>query len=894
MRTATITLPRPRVLCLFASAAALGGCLSPSEERKAADGSTSIPLASGRVLNVDEPVDAQLGKRLAESEKGRVHLFVRIAHDLTPDQHRELLDAGLTLLDYLAHDTYTASLSVPADLAASPFASLVRWEAEIEPRDKVLLGAELEEPAPWNAVPDSDRRRVLVVMHDDVEEQDGAAVLAGAGLRGDQTGSGTVWLVEAGLAQIEALSRRDEVMTIAPGPEPIRPQNLDVRAAVGTDLVQKLLPTVCGGDALYIGLTGANVRVGVVDFGIDELHPDFGPHAAESVCGITPPSRFYLTDPSMVGHGTHVASILAGNGAQSCALLGMGAFDLRGHAPRACLGEYIGFPDESLEYLEAVIEDRTQVFNHSYVLHNPPMYLAVDREYDRWIRGGLVFKRWSDKHWLSRRNEMPSRVHVFAAGNFGICGEAGSVHFAGYHSVGVSAKNALVVGSIDVEGLTLSQFSSLGPTFDGRVKPEVVAPGTHQSHSTAAPCPVDPFPGLGVVAATLASDYTRMSGTSMAAPVVTGVIALMMEAVDDLDFGLEPDDLRASTWRALVVNTAQDLVRTTPPATSPNPDTGSVTTYDAEVDHATGFGMVRAIAACDAASHPNRWFEASLAANGDFLTACIPVLRDTPELSVTLAWDDPPGALITDEEVPRLVNDLDLELIAPDGTPFQPFTVPALPVGDQAVDIGIGAISAADLPPAAPARDDRNNVERAIVHGPRRGTWMLRVRASHLADGWTQPFSVASSHHVVLHCAVVHPLENDLQARDLARWLDERYVLSAPVAGKRGAWEFPPTAVLPVRCLFPEGERQETPMPAWLELPGFEIRASELPEGAQLVLFDGRGAVRDVVAGREPRALRLERRRPAELFYLLLAARDGEPLAGAAEIHLELVEFEDR
>ena len=89
---------------------------------------------------------------------------------------------------------------------------------------------------------------------------------------------------------------------------------------------------------------------------------------------------------------------------------------------------------------------------------------------------------------------------------------------------GGTAKNTLVVGNADDVLNRLNNSSSMGPTLDGRLKPEVVAHGTSVV-STCVPGDLGP-PSAAVCAA---NGYNTLSGTSMAAPAVTGAMGLLQE-----------------------------------------------------------------------------------------------------------------------------------------------------------------------------------------------------------------------------------------------------------------------------------------------------------------------------------------------------------------------------
>lgn len=98
------------------------------------------------------------------------------------------------------------------------------------------------------------------------------------------------------------------------------------------------------------------------------------------------------------------------------------------------------------------------------------------------------------------------------------------------HTTGTlcNSKHCITVGAVDsfdADG-SLGRFSSLGPTRDGRIKPELVAPGVQVLAARSTP----PEPDVGRVGDATSQRYTRKGGTSMAAPHVAGTVALMFEA----------------------------------------------------------------------------------------------------------------------------------------------------------------------------------------------------------------------------------------------------------------------------------------------------------------------------------------------------------------------------
>jgi subtilisin family serine protease len=129
-----------------------------------------------------------------------------------------------------------------------------------------------------------------------------------------------------------------------------------------------------------------------------------------------------------------------------------------------------------------------------------------------WLAPGLDSGIWKVR--LSSTNQQPAPFHAWVERLDGA--QSSFVSPVPTHTLGSisTGHESIVVGSYDahVPSFPLSTFSSCGPTRDGRRKPEISAPG----HQVLAACSREP---TGVV---------RMSGTSMAAPAVSGLIALML------------------------------------------------------------------------------------------------------------------------------------------------------------------------------------------------------------------------------------------------------------------------------------------------------------------------------------------------------------------------------
>jgi subtilisin family serine protease len=244
------------------------------------------------------------------------------------------------------------------------------------------------------------------------------------------------------------------------------------------------------------GNTGAGVDVAVLDSGVDNGHPDLTGRIAGSASFVPDENVF----EDVIGHGTHVASTIAGTGAASGGKEKGVAPGARLHIGKvlgtACdIGGCHGVGQESwiLAGMEwAAVDQHAKIVNLSLGSGpsdgTDPMSQAVDR--------------------LSAET---GALFVVAAGN---SGAPGTVAAPG------AADAALTVGAVDGSD-QLAGFSSQGPRVgDDGLKPEITAPGVDvlAAHSHLAD-------GEG--------DYQTMSGTSMAAPHVAGAAALLAAAHPD-------------------------------------------------------------------------------------------------------------------------------------------------------------------------------------------------------------------------------------------------------------------------------------------------------------------------------------------------------------------------
>jgi serine protease AprX len=234
-----------------------------------------------------------------------------------------------------------------------------------------------------------------------------------------------------------------------------------------------------------LGYTGKGIKVAVIDTGIDASHPDLKGKVVEwkdFVNGKKTPYDDY-------GHGTHCAGIIGGTGAASDG-------KYKGAAPGV---QFIGIKvlgKDGSGGLSAILQGIEYAANSdakviSMSLGSNEHSQAVDDLVSKAVKKG--------------------KIVVVAAGNSGPDSK----------TIGCPSDNpdAITVGATDKSD-AIASFSSRGPTRDGTVKPDVCAPGKDIISCRAT----------GIMDnKAIEKYYLRMSGTSMACPMVSGSVALMVQ-----------------------------------------------------------------------------------------------------------------------------------------------------------------------------------------------------------------------------------------------------------------------------------------------------------------------------------------------------------------------------
>jgi serine protease AprX len=281
------------------------------------------------------------------------------------------------------------------------------------------------------------------------------------------------------------------------------------------------------------GYNGAGVGIAVIDSGITNWHDDLGqsPNTpgvrlknGQRVSAFVDFVNGQTSSYDDNGHGTHVAGIIAGNGADSSGARA-------GIAPSAHLVGLKVLDDRGRGVISNVIAalDWTITNKSSYNLRvvNLSVGAAVTESYK------------TDPLALAAKRAVDAGIVVVtAAGNLGKNAD-GQIQYGAITAPG-NAPWVLTVGAYSHEGTVvrtddvMAGYSSRGPTaIDFQAKPDLVAPGTGVvSLSSASSTLYYTKPEYLLTGSIVGSykPYLSLTGTSMAAPVVSGTIALMMQA----------------------------------------------------------------------------------------------------------------------------------------------------------------------------------------------------------------------------------------------------------------------------------------------------------------------------------------------------------------------------
>ncbi|MDP6224161.1 MAG: S8 family serine peptidase, partial [Candidatus Poseidoniaceae archaeon] len=429
-------------------------------------------------------------------------------------------------------------------------------------------------------------------------------------------------------------------------------------------------------------LDGSGQIVAVADSGLDEDHGDFGTRVVGNYDVIGDGS----TADKHSGHGTHV----------SCTVLGDGS-----------KGGYAGVAPDAELYFQAMENDNTGNFV------SPSLNYLLNTAYNAGAR--IHTNSWGSAA-TSTQGEYTSEAEavddrsfnydkvsngqegltiLFAAGNDGPgAGTVGSPS---------TAKNVVTVGNHQARYSgapdNLMSGSSRGPTDDGRIKPDIIAPGGY-----VRSCRAQEAQDIGG-SSWQSTWYLEYTGTSMATPNAAGAATLIREYLMEIAQRPSP---QGALVKALLVLGATDINA----RDIPNND--------------EGWGRVNLKETLAPSQGRGIWVDdrSVLTSSGASKSYVFNVTYANSQLKAVLAWSDYRGSRFASK---ALVNDLDLEVESPDGTVY------------------LGNDFANGRSTTGGSKDDINNLEVVLIDMAMKGIWTVRVKDAYHAGSGAQPFAIAVS-----------------------------------------------------------------------------------------------------------------------------------------------------
>ena len=513
----------------------------------------------------------------------------------------------LFVLDNVGSSSWLFRLSDPGDFSKIGEEQSVRWIGSMMPSWRV--SSQLDEYAEYYSIipaADIDVRELDLLALDLVRM---GAEEAWCGLH----------LCEAkGRISIESLAKDGRIIFSDKAHE-LRITNAVAGAIVGLNDISNS----------NLGLTGSGEKISYTDTGIDQDHPDL----AGRVAGVY--TQFGL-DPSPAdsngGHGTHIAITIAGSGTGDSSAKGIApdalivAYALE-HDPTGVFGR-IGSIYDMLNHAE---QEGSRISVNAWGLNgNYGAYTGDSRSVDVFVKDNSDF------------------LPVFSAGD-------DPSQNASKVMAPSTGKNVLSIGASTTNPSgSVANFSSLGPSLDGRVKPDLIAPGVDicSGRAQEAAIPTGSNCGSGQHANGNGL-YMSLTGASQATAVAGGSISLIREFIREEVGIVKPS---ASLLKGAAINGAIDLGA--PDIPNSEEGWGQISVANTVMPEYNGVDL-------------STYYDNSRVLSAGFSTLYQFDVNPGSGLDLTLTWTDVAGSANAEQNQSRLVNDLDLLLMAPDGTVFK-------------------------------------------------------------------------------------------------------------------------------------------------------------------------------------------------------------------------------
>jgi hypothetical protein len=591
-----------------------------------------LKLKSGE-YRIQENIDNLNPKEFLVSEfQSHYYVYISFTQIPTSTQKKELLLIGVELLDYLPNHTFWSKVKVGTN-----FQSLKAYNVysvfNVGIKHKLSYDLSIKN-YPEHAI-SGDMIEVVVKNQPEIPstEMDVFYRSIGASIKGHYSFSNLTTL-QIHKSNISKLASHPLVKFI----EFIAPK------AVAEDIVGQSnhrTNYISNTTINNVPYNGTGVWLAIGDDGELGPHIDYEGRMDQSSAG-----------PSSGNHGDHVGGIMMGAGNLDP--------DARGMAWGADIKVY--------DVWDAVNSTPISYFN--------PGVVVTSTSYGNGCNAGYTsFAQTADQQVRT----MPNLMHVFSAGNSGgsDCGYGAGSGWGNITGGIKAGKNVLAIGNVTyTDGL--SNSSSRGPASDGRIKPDICANGT-QVYSC--------FPN---------NQYVNNSGTSMAAPGVSGTYGALVHAYRELNGGITPP---SALIKGAMLNTADDLGNIGP-------------------DFKFGWGRLNARKVLQVFENNTYILDSISQGGANQHTIMIPI--GVKQVKVMVYWNDYEANPSSSQ---ALVNNIDMNITDPSTGVLLPYVLDPTP---NAVNLDL---------PATNGVDDLNNMEQVVIDNPTSGNYVVNVSGFGIPQG---------------------------------------------------------------------------------------------------------------------------------------------------------------
>jgi hypothetical protein len=558
-----------------------------------------------------------------------------------PDEHvrEQLSDAGIELLEYVPNYAWISRIKGGADMSDIPIRAVI----PLRPTDKIFPS--LQNGDFPECLLESGKVKVKALLYPRVSQDASREMLEQAGFE-ELSLEGVSFNLAVEVSELETLAGLPLVMAIVP--QECLPEEEGIR---GRTLVR------ANGLTSGSQYTGLGVPIAIGDDG-HVSHEDFRGRL------------FDFTTGDSGQHGDMTMGLAGGCGNIDPKGIGMAtgsdlySFDI------------MGYPHH-INAIENYINYEIEITSTSYGEGCGAYYTYTANRLDEQVYENNNF------------------LHCFSAGNKGYDGcnpiygpfaNANATRFGNLTGGRKVGKNAIAVGNVHYTD-SLRITSSRGPTNDGRIKPDICAPGQ------------------GNMTTSNNNTYQEGGGTSAASPVIAGTAALIYEAYQEQEEGNSPP---SGLVKAMILCSAEDLGRKGP-------------------DYEYGWGRVNYSRALEVLQEDQYVVETIEHGYQNYHQIVIP--EGVGQARVMVYWMDPAGSVLSSK---ALVNDIDISLQNSVGQTYLPHVLSHYPNYDSLTT------------PAYRGHDHVNNMEEVILDNPNQGSYTLSVKGHMIPEGPQEYFVVYS------------------------------------------------------------------------------------------------------------------------------------------------------